>query len=187
MNMNIRASALLIVLITSVSLSLGCDKEPAPSQKQPAKPAEPAAAAPSPEPEVKPATPTPEPAAEPDPAAEQPAASPTDGLASGSYSCSFQDRTGSYNRRCKITSDADGALSLVAAGTELNPDNAFSGTLVAGLDGYTFRGKITGFEDCVGSFEAAMKRDGDRYVTKTKLDSGCPITIRISQPKPDSK
>ena len=192
--MNLRATALLISLIGSVSLA--CDKQPAPAQERPAKPAEPSAAVdPKPAEEVKPTTPAPTPDPEPPSADPSPAAEPSDaagaavvepegGLPPGKHRCSFTDTSGKYNRVCTVTRDAAGHLTVSAPGTELNPDNGFDGTLEGGPDSYRFSGKIAGFDDCVGAFEATVSAEKDAYVATAKLDSGCPITIRITRPKP---
>ena len=108
-------------------------------------------------------------------------AGPT-GLVAGRYPCSFQDKTGSYNRSCVVEAQADGSLSLKARGTKLNPNNGFSGTLTGGPESYAFQGKISGFDNCQGSFQATTSHDGKRYVAKAKLGSGCSVTIRLKAP-----
>ena len=117
--------------------------------------------------------------ADPGSATPTPAAPPPPALATGKFGCSFADKTGSYNRRCKVTEAGEGKWKVDAPGTKLNPDNGFRGTLEGGPDSFTFEGRVNGFDNCTGAFNTTAKRDGERLIAKPKLGSSCTVTLRI--------
>lgn len=100
------------------------------------------------------------------------------GLSLGTHGCTFWDSTGSYNRRCTLTQNADGTVALRAPGTSLNPDIGFSGTLTGGPERYGFNGQIKSFDNCTGTFQTTLDRQGNKYVARYKRP-GCSLTIHI--------
>lgn len=97
-----------------------------------------------------------EPAPEP---AGAPGAVTTGGLEVGKHGCTMLDGTGSYNRVCTVSTQADGSLAVKAPGTSLNPQIGFEFTGTGGPASYQIRGKMTAFDSCSGNFSATAKQE----------------------------
>lgn len=92
-----------------------------------------------------------------------PAAAPTTvtagGLEVGKHGCTMLDGTGSYNRVCTVSTQADGSLAVKAPGTSLNPQIGFEFTGTGGPTSYQIQGKMTAFDSCSGNFSTTAKQE----------------------------
>ncbi len=64
----------------------------------------------------------------------------------GKHPCSFTDGQGTYNRWCTVTQQQDGALSITAGGTQLNPGTRLTATATAGPSRFDISGSLAWFK-----------------------------------------
>ncbi len=96
---------------------------------------------------------------QPEQAAPSPQTVTAGGLEVGKHGCTMLDGTGSYNRVCTVSTQADGSLSVTAPGTSLNPQIGFQFTGTGGPESYAIQGKMTAFDACSGNFSSTAKQE----------------------------
>ena len=115
--------------------------------------------------------------------AEQPVA-PSDPFYS--HGCAFTDSKGNHWGMCKIEAAGPGKWSVKFDSSSTYDEDVersgrgFQGTLSGGPDSYRFSGRVDGFDNCVGAFEAtATRSDSVSAAINHRLPSGCAVKIEI--------
>jgi hypothetical protein len=105
---------------------------------------------------------------------------PAKGGPRGVHRCEFRESVDTYARSCTIKVEADGSLTVTAAGTSLNPNNGFSFRMGGGPNGFDVAGKLEAFGSCRGPFSGHMATvlDGATKTYETRFRDHCMIVIR---------
>lgn len=152
--------------------------------------APPPARAREPEPCAAPAPPPPPPSptapasaplvAPPAPAAPEVVIGPAKGGPRGTRKCEFRESVDTYARTCTVTQDPDGALTVTAQGTKLNPDNGFTFRMGGGPNAFDVTGKLDAFGICKGRFSGRMQlvQDGGAQTYEARFRDHCMIVVR---------
>ncbi len=126
-----------------------------------------------PPPQVLPQMPT----ANPPPPGPPPVAGPP--IRPGRRACSFVENGNRYDRQCTVTRQPDASWRVVAAGTRLNPNNAFTITLTGATSPYHVEGSLTAFGACSGVVTGTLALEGTGRTRAFRVRWGqCEIAIK---------